>query len=231
MCVWVLGSLIHSIWAARLAMKLENIEYLNVWDIFYFYSCCLKFRLFISKTFFVIFWLLLENVVTNEVTFKNCVILEHSFVIYICCIRCCLPILKVVILIPTLTSFLTICVCLFVCLTLCLFDRVFLCLDVCVSICVTDWSFSLCQVVFLLRFMDCLAYIKLTFFFWKIYLVEYLAPAIKKIFKWNYWNITIHCMVLLLDGNSEHVAHIWRKIGLFGKKKNNYIFSTLIFSK
>ena len=25
-------------------------------------------------------------------------------------------------------------------------------------------------------------------------------------------------MALLLDGNSEHVGHAWRKIGLFGEK-------------
>ena len=27
-------------------------------------------------------------------------------------------------------------------------------------------------------------------------------------------------MVPILDGNPDHVAHAWRKIGLFGEKKN-----------
>ena len=30
-------------------------------------------------------------------------------------------------------------------------------------------------------------------------------------------------MVLILDGNSEHVAHVCRKIGLFGEKKNRFV--------
>ena len=30
---------------------------------------------------------------------------------------------------------------------------------------------------------------------------------------------TYRNIVLILDGNSEHVAHAWRKIGIFGKKK------------
>ena len=29
-------------------------------------------------------------------------------------------------------------------------------------------------------------------------------------------------MVLILDGNSEHVAHAKRKIGLFGEKKKRF---------
>ena len=29
---------------------------------------------------------------------------------------------------------------------------------------------------------------------------------------------TYRNIVLILDGNSEHVAHAWRKIGIFGKK-------------
>ena len=31
-------------------------------------------------------------------------------------------------------------------------------------------------------------------------------------------------MVLILDGNTEHVAHVWRKIGLFEQK--NILFVT-----
>ena len=31
-------------------------------------------------------------------------------------------------------------------------------------------------------------------------------------------------MVLILDGNSDHIAHAWRKIGLFGYE--NPIFVT-----
>ena len=33
-----------------------------------------------------------------------------------------------------------------------------------------------------------------------------------KMFQWP--------MVLILDGNSEHVAHAWKKIGHFGEEKN-----------
>ena len=30
-------------------------------------------------------------------------------------------------------------------------------------------------------------------------------------------------MVLILDGNSEHVKHAWKKIGLSGEKKSEFI--------
>jgi len=30
-------------------------------------------------------------------------------------------------------------------------------------------------------------------------------------------------MVLMVDGNSEHVAHAWRKIGLFEENKNRFV--------
>ena len=32
-------------------------------------------------------------------------------------------------------------------------------------------------------------------------------------------------MVLTLDGNSDHVAHARRKIGLFGEKKLRFVFA------
>ena len=37
----------------------------------------------------------------------------------------------------------------------------------------------------------------------------------------NMVSITDTIMVLTLDGNSEHVAHAWRKIHLFGEKKTD----------
>ena len=34
-------------------------------------------------------------------------------------------------------------------------------------------------------------------------------------------------MVIMFDGDSEHVAHAWTKIGLAGKKSDLWLFSIL----
>ena len=38
-------------------------------------------------------------------------------------------------------------------------------------------------------------------------------------------------MVLILDGNSEHVAHEWSKIGGFGEKRSNGSWSNQMTDK
>ena len=35
-------------------------------------------------------------------------------------------------------------------------------------------------------------------------------------------------MVLILDGNSEHVTHAWRKMGLLGEKKIQFLTAFVI---
>ena len=37
--------------------------------------------------------------------------------------------------------------------------------------------------------------------------------------------LVMSIMVLLFDGNSGHVAHAWRKIGLFGENNPNFDYS------
>ena len=37
-----------------------------------------------------------------------------------------------------------------------------------------------------------------------------------------HWKIDVFdVMVLILDGNSEHVAHAWTRLGLYGEKKSD----------